>query len=295
MKVTIKKMGINGEGIGYIDRMPVFVPGALCGEEVEITVTEKNGRFAKGKLVRILRRSPKRVRPICSIQRRCGACPYMVCDYEDQLRSNQEDLRQSLIKYAHINPRKIEPIRPSEKTLFYRNQCKLPCGMAEGELVNGMYMPNSNIFVPMETCFVHEKDLEIMRKRILKVLNRHRIRPYDWHQKRGLRFLILRGFHGKLQCTLVSGEEEFPSAMIEELLALEGMHSLWQSVQTQKKSAELFGPKMELLGGERYLHLQMGEITLPISPRSFFQLNTQQAVAMYACVANWSVIAMRSS
>ena len=161
----------------------------------------------------------------------------------------------------------------------------LPCGMAEGELVNGMYMPNSNIFVPMETCFVHEKDLEIMRKRILKVLNRYQIRAYDWHQKRGLRFLILRGFHGKFQCTLVSGEEEFPSAMIEELLALEGMHSLWQSVQTQKKSAELFGPKMELLGGERYLHLQMGEITLPISPRSFFQLNTQQAVAMYACIA----------
>ena len=285
MKVTIKKMGINGEGIGYIDRMPVFVPGALCGEEVEITVTEKNGRFAKGKLVRILRRSPKRVRPICSIQRRCGACPYMVCDYEEQLRFKQEDLRQSLIKYAHVDPRKIEPIRPSEKTLFYRNQCKLPCGMAEGELVNGMYMPNSNIFVPMETCFVHEKDLEIMRKRILKVLNRYQIRAYDWHQKRGLRFLILRGFHGKFQCTLVSGEEEFPSAMIEELLALEGMHSLWQSVQTQKKSAELFGPKMELLGGERYLHLQMGEITLPISPRSFFQLNTQQAVAMYACIA----------
>ena len=95
----------------------------------------------------------------------------MVCDYEEQLRFKQEDLRQSLIKYAHVDPRKIEPIRPSEKTLFYRNQCKLPCGMAEGELVNGMYMPNSNIFVPMETCFVHEKDLEIMRKRILKVLN----------------------------------------------------------------------------------------------------------------------------
>ena len=29
MKVTIKKVGINGEGIGYIDRTPVFVPGAL--------------------------------------------------------------------------------------------------------------------------------------------------------------------------------------------------------------------------------------------------------------------------
>ena len=108
MKVTIKKMGINGEGIGYIDRLPVFVPGALCGEEVDIQVVEKNGRYAKGKIVKILRRSDKRVRPICEIQRRCGACPYMVSEYEEQLRYKREDLRQSLIKYAQIIPRLIE-------------------------------------------------------------------------------------------------------------------------------------------------------------------------------------------
>ena len=32
--VEIKKLGINGEGIGYIDRKIVFVPGALPQEEV---------------------------------------------------------------------------------------------------------------------------------------------------------------------------------------------------------------------------------------------------------------------
>lgn len=285
MKVMIKKMGINGEGIGYLDRLPVFIPGALCGEEVEIKLTEKNGRYAKGKIVRILKKSDKRVRPICEIQRRCGACPYMVADYEEQLRFKQEDLRQSLIKYAHVDPRLIKKIQPSEKTLFYRNQCKLPCAMDNGELVNGMYMPNSNIFIPMTTCYVHEKELEIMRKRILKVLNRYHVRAYDWHQKRGLRYLILRGFEGKFQCTLVSGEENFDPAMIEELLSLEGLTSLWQSYQTQKKTAELFGPKMILLGGEKYLHLSLGSVTLPVSPRSFFQLNTQQAKKMYACIA----------
>ena len=72
----------------------------------------------------------------------------MVADYEEQLRFKQEDLRQSLIKYAHVDPRLIKKIQPSEKTLFYRNQCKLPCAMDNGELVNGMYMPNSNIFIP---------------------------------------------------------------------------------------------------------------------------------------------------
>lgn len=286
MKVTIKKMGINGEGIGYLDRLPVFVPGALCGEEVDITLTEKNGRYAKGKIVHICKKSDKRIRPICEIQRRCGACPYMVCDYEEQLRFKRDDLRQSLIKYAHIDPRRIEAIHPSPKTLFYRNQCKLPCGMVDGKLVNGMYAPNSNIFVEMDTCYVHEKELEIMRKRILKVLNRYQVRAYDWHQKRGVRYLILRGFEGKFQCTLVTGEESFDPSMIEELLALEGMHSLWQSYQTQKKAVELFGPKMILLGGERYLYLTLDSIRLPISPRSFFQLNTQQAKNMYACIAD---------
>ena len=32
--VEIKKMGINGEGIGYINRKIVFIKGALLNEEV---------------------------------------------------------------------------------------------------------------------------------------------------------------------------------------------------------------------------------------------------------------------
>ena len=35
-KVEIKKLGINGEGIGYIDRKICFVEGALPGEIVEV-------------------------------------------------------------------------------------------------------------------------------------------------------------------------------------------------------------------------------------------------------------------
>ena len=55
MKVTIKKTGINGEGIGYIDRMPVFVPQALIGEEVEIRIVDKQKRYATAELLRVLR------------------------------------------------------------------------------------------------------------------------------------------------------------------------------------------------------------------------------------------------
>ena len=57
MRVTIKKMGINGEGIGYIDRLPVFVPGALLNEEAEIKVTERTQRYARAKVEKIIKRS----------------------------------------------------------------------------------------------------------------------------------------------------------------------------------------------------------------------------------------------
>lgn len=136
----------------------------------------------------------------------------MVCADEEQLRFKRDNLRQSLIKYAQIDPKLISEVRPSPAKLHYRNQFKLPLSMQEGELVNGMYMPNSNIFVPMETCLIHEEGLEALRKAILAVLNRHGIRAYDWHQKRGLRHLVVRGFEGRYQCTLVTGEEQLPQS-----------------------------------------------------------------------------------
>ena len=284
MRVTIKKMGINGEGIGYIDRLPVFVPGALLNEEAEIKVIERTQRYARAKVEKIIKRSDKRVRPACGIQHRCGACPYMVCADEEQLRFKRDNLRQSLIKYAQIDPKLISEVRPSPAKLHYRNQFKLPLSMQEGELVNGMYMPNSNIFVPMETCLIHEEGLEALRKAILAVLNRHGIRAYDWHQKRGLRHLVVRGFEGRYQCTLVTGEEQLPQELIDDLLQLEGLVSLWQSIQTAKKTPDIFGPKMILLGGQRSLTMHLHGLRIPISPRSFFQLNTAQAANLYACI-----------
>ena len=41
MKLEIKKIGINGEGIAYDQKKPIFVPGTFPGEVVEATISEK--------------------------------------------------------------------------------------------------------------------------------------------------------------------------------------------------------------------------------------------------------------
>lgn len=48
--LTIKRLGINGEGVGYFKKQVVFVPGALPGEEVVVEATKINPKFAEAKI-----------------------------------------------------------------------------------------------------------------------------------------------------------------------------------------------------------------------------------------------------
>lgn len=40
--LKIKRMGINGEGIGFYQKTLVFVPGALKGEEIFVKLPQSN-------------------------------------------------------------------------------------------------------------------------------------------------------------------------------------------------------------------------------------------------------------
>ena len=62
-KVNIVKMGINGEGIGYLNKKPIFVSGALPKEYVDVYVTEENPTYAKGSASHIIEASKDRISP----------------------------------------------------------------------------------------------------------------------------------------------------------------------------------------------------------------------------------------
>lgn len=284
MRVTIEKCGINGEGIGYINRKPVFVPGALVSEIVDIDVVENMKTYAIGKVNKVIKQSEERIHPKCYVQSRCGACPLMIAKYPAQLQAKQDILKQTLIKYAQVNPRLVKKVVANPVPFGYRNQFKLPFHTEERVLMTGMYKPNSNYFIEVEECLVHHQSLEKVRKQILEVLNKYKLRAYDYHQKKGLRTLIVRGFEGNFQVTLVTGEHPIAQPIIDDLMEIPGIVSLWQSVNVLKRTPEIFGPKVTLLAGERYLPFEFDGLKLNLSPRSFFQLNTEQAKNLYRTV-----------
>lgn len=286
MKMKIIKTGINGEGIGYLDHTPVFIPDVLIDEEIDVKIIARQKRYAQGKCMRILKKSDDRIKPKCFVHKSCGACPLMIARYPKQLDYKYEILKQSLVKYAQVNPKLIEKPKANERIFGYRNQCKIPCSMENGVLVSGMYIPGSNYFQEIERCIIHEPGVERVRKDVLKVLNKYHMKAYDYHQKTGVRSIVVRGFDDCFQCTIVTGEDELSEGLVSELANIKGMYSLWQSIHTIKKSPDVFGGTMIFLANERYLPLHMDGLTLQISPRSFFQLNTEQAKVLYRTIAD---------
>ena len=59
--ITIKRLGINGEGIGYYKKKIIFIPGALPGEVVVAKIIDRHPHYLEGELVRIKEKSPDRV------------------------------------------------------------------------------------------------------------------------------------------------------------------------------------------------------------------------------------------
>ena len=264
----------------------MFIPQTLLDEEVEFKVIKKELRHRVGKLEKIIRKSPNRIRPINKQEYATGGFPYMICDYETQVRYKENYLKESLIKYAQVNPKLISKLVKSENIVKYRNQLKLPFAMVENKLVTGLYQANSNYFTKIDVSSIHEDGLERIRKKVLSILNEDGYIAYNYKTKKGMRSLVIRGLDDKYQVCLITGEDNVSQHTIDKIMNIESIISLSQSVNTEKKTVDLFGKKITVLAGEKYLDFKFNGLTLNVSARSFFQLNTKQAEVLYKLVSD---------
>ncbi|MBP3891149.1 MAG: 23S rRNA (uracil(1939)-C(5))-methyltransferase RlmD [Solobacterium sp.] len=282
MKLKFEKIGINGEGIAKYKNIPVFCDGVLPGEYAEVEMIKDYGRYQMAKRKKVLTQSPYRIPPICPNQERCGACALMHAQESAQEIYKKDLLEEALWKYAHVKNHFIRTLRPSKKTLYYRTACKLPIQMVDGELVSGMYQPGTNHFIPIADCFVHTKELEQFRKAILDVLNAFSIQAYDPKTKSGIRYLVLRRIQNHGQCTLVTGKDSLSKELIQALSKIPFMDALGQSINTKHKNHAIFETKTKLLYGSKTIEVAFNGLKIQLSPESFFQLNVEQAEALYS-------------
>src|SRR6185369_5640435 len=92
LSVSIEDIAFGGEGVARVDDFVIFVPFVLVGEEVEVQVLEVKKRFARARLVKVLKAAPDRVTPLCPYFGDCGGCQYQHIAYETQLALKRQQI-----------------------------------------------------------------------------------------------------------------------------------------------------------------------------------------------------------
>jgi len=154
--LQIEKLVYGGEGVA---RLPAdeqgrgktaFVPFVIPGERVEASPVENRPGFVRTKLNEVLTPSPDRIEPGCPHFGRCGGCHYQHINYDVQLRSKAEILRETLRRTAKLELAQEVQVHPS-KPWNYRNRARMGVRHTP-EFALGYHRYNSHDVLPVEIC-----------------------------------------------------------------------------------------------------------------------------------------------
>ena len=100
--LDIKRIGINGEGIGYYKKLAIFVDGVLPKENVLVKITKLHRGYATAELVEMKTKSPDRVDSFCPYYTKCGGCSLQHVNYEASGAIKRDILMESITRYTKM-------------------------------------------------------------------------------------------------------------------------------------------------------------------------------------------------
>jgi len=286
--ITIKRLGINGEGIGYYKKQAVFVDGVMPGEQVVIKIIEIKGSYSKGQVVRVKVKSENRVKPFCKHFGSCGGCQIQHIDYKTQLLLKEEMIYQTFERYSNLDLDKIvfNKIIAMNNNKYYRHKSQMPVKNTKTGVTTGLFKKESNDLVDITECPVHNENINRVNQEVLEICDKHEIFAFDPLTMRGLlRYVVVRvsNFTEEIQVTLVI--TIFNKALIaaaKDIIKIQGVESVGISKNRDVKNIEIFGDEVEILEGKNSITEGIDDIRYELKPKAFYQLNPEQAIKLYA-------------
>jgi len=284
IKLDINRMGINGEGIGYYNKMAVFVKGAIQKEKIWAKITEVHDNYYEAEIDSFIEKSNRRVEPFCKFYSKCGACNMQHIKDNEQLKIKREILINSLKRYAKfidIENTNIGLTVPS-KEIAYRNKSQLPFRDTNFGLSLGLYEEQTNKFIYIDECLIQNKLVNEINDKVLTILRKHNMHT----PKEGgiLLYLVTRAITEtkEAQVTfIVSDFDERLDEIAEDIINdIPYIKSVFYSIQV-KGSVQIFGKDIKLLKGKNYIKDDCLGLKVSLSPKSFYQLNKNQALTLY--------------
>ncbi len=287
IKLDIRKQGINGEGIGYYNRVAVFVPGAILKESIFCEITYSQENYAVGKIISFERVSKRRVEPPCKYYEACGGCQMQHIDYKEQLKIKQKTIVQALRKYTSLenDEYQVKKTLGMDEPYYYRNRSQMPFKNTNFGLALGFYKPESNNFVYIDECIVHTHKLNDLNKAILKSLRRYKLKANDQHNKEGILVYLVTRYLEKTNSAsvtfVVTKYKDTLEMVAKDLMSdHEEIKSVSYTLKNRNSHLVIANP-VKIIAGEDHIEDVFEDMTVKISPDAFHQLNSKQMEVLY--------------
>lgn len=291
------------------DGVGVFVRGMVAvGDEVEAEIYKIKKNYLESRLVRVLTPSPRRTEPRCPHFGLCGGCKWQHVAYEEQLRIKHGQVRGALIHLGGFADPRVHPVLAAPCPFGYRNKVDfsfsnrrflLPeeAGLAPEDLAKpadfalGFHAPlRYSKAIDIDYCFLATPAMNQVLGAVRGFCRQQGLSIYDTRTHQGfLRNLVVRESEatGEVMVNLVTTwhDADVMRALADALAeSLADCGFTLVNGVTDRRSLVAFGDQEFVLAGEGVITERLGRFTYRISPNSFFQTNTRQALALYARV-----------
>ncbi|MBW8037737.1 23S rRNA (uracil(1939)-C(5))-methyltransferase RlmD [Lactobacillus helveticus] len=286
--ITIKRLGINGEGIGYYKKKIIFIPGALPDEVVVAKIVKSYPHYIQGELVRIKEKSPDRVAFPEGVDPEIGGLELAHLSYEKQLEFKRNNMLESLRKYHPRNyaKYKVKKTIPAPDEWHYRNKAQYQIENIHGKTKLGLFAPNSHRLIDLPKMPTQSEDTQKTEREIKVLIEKLHVPVANFRRHLpGVKTIVVRQSEAtkEIQVTLTTIGHKIKNLipLAKEIMKLDNVVSVYQN-ETEWQNPQVWGNKTEKLLGKNQIMEEILGKKFALSPRAFFQLNPVQTVNLYS-------------
>ena len=286
--ITIKRLGINGEGIGYYRKKIIFIPGALPAEVVVAKIIKEYPRYIEAELVRIKEKSPDRVAFPAKVNPAIGGLELAHLAYPKQLEYKRDNVLEALKKF---HPRgyskyKVKKTIAAPEQWHYRNKAQYQIEQSHGQTSLGLFAPNSHELFDLPVMPTQSQATQDTERKIKSLVEKLHVKIADpYRHFDGLKTIVVRQAYAthEIQVTLITVGRNIKNLeqLAEQVMRLPDVVSVYQN-ETDWRNPQVWGNKTVKLAGKNQITDEILGKKFALSPRAFFQLNPVQTVTLYS-------------
>ncbi len=297
--VLIEDIGAEGKALARIEGKVLFVPLAIPGDVVDVQVQKSKKSYLEGYVTQFKKLSDTRVDAKCEHFGVCGGCSWQPLPYEKQLMYKQKQVVSFFERQGKLKDFEARNILPSENTYYYRNKLEFSFSaqrwLSNEEIENGeenidrravgFYLPKKFFrILDIKNCYLQPEPSNSIRLELRKFVFENNLEPYDQRNNVGfIRNIIIRNTSVGEWMVIIAfhNDSQWISKILEHLREKFSQITSLYYVINPKVNDVITDLEAKFYWGKPHITEEMEGLKFRISPKSFYQTNSQQAYTLY--------------